>query len=267
MKAILYVLAILAIGGAGYFSLNAKTKFEDQRAKKEEKALAKEAKTKEGDAKDVELRDELALLDTATKKETDLSASVENLKAIERKLVADTKKVDGTLAEQKETFAKLEGIRAKADEILQGAGVTLQELPTKVAEIEEDKKAKTKALGEVQSLVEAAQKNVESNQAEIARLADRSAARNSRMRQNAMESVVTAVNDDWGFIVIGAGSSTGFKPETKLLVKREGRLIAEVQPSAIEPSQTIAEIDRETVAAGARIQPGDRVILANPATN
>jgi hypothetical protein len=79
--------------------------------------------------------------------------------------------------------------------------------------------------------------------------------------------VVSAVNDDWGFVIIGAGSSTGFTPQTKLLVKRDGRLIAEVKPSSIEPSQTIAEIDPETLAPGARIQPGDRVILANPATN
>ena len=96
---------------------------------------------------------------------------------------------------------------------------------------------------------------------------ERDAARNSRMRRNAMESVVTAVNEDWGFVVIGAGSNTGFTPQTKLLVKRDGRLIAEVQPSSIEPSQTIAEIDKDSVAPGARIQPGDRVILSTPATN
>ena len=39
------------------------------------------------------------------------------------------------------------------------------------------------------------------------------------------------------------------------------------RPSAIEPTQTIAEIDFKSMATGARIQPGDRVILAKPAAN
>jgi ATP-binding cassette subfamily F protein 3 len=44
---------------------------------------------------------------------------------------------------------------------------------------------------------------------------------------------------------------------------RSGRLIAEIKPSSIEPSQTIAEIDPETLAPGARIQPGRVEIFSN----
>jgi hypothetical protein len=82
-----------------------------------------------------------------------------------------------------------------------------------------------------------------------------------------MESVVTAVNQDWGFLVIGAGSNSGFTPQTSLIVQRDGRLIGRVRPSSIEPTQTIAEIDFKSIATGVRIQPGDRVMLATPATN
>jgi hypothetical protein len=267
MKAIFYVLALLVTGGAAFFSYQSLEKFKDQQQQKIAAIDANKVMTKDADNKDADLQKELAALEDATKKKEELEASIETLKGKERTLIANTKKVDATLAEQKEKFAQLEQIRAKADEILKGAGVTLEELPNEVIKIEEDKKAKAKALAEVQALVEAAQKAVEANQAEIARVTERDAARASRMRRNAMESVVTAVNEDWGFVVIGAGSNTGFTPQTKLLVKRDGRLIAEVQPSAIEPSQTIAEIDRESVAPGARIQPGDRVILASPATN
>ncbi|MCW1922773.1 hypothetical protein OKA05_09440 [Luteolibacter arcticus] len=267
MKAIFYVLALLVTIGAAYFSYDSLGKFKAQQEQKLATIDANKAKTKEGDDKNDELTKELAALDEANKKKDELEASIDTLKSKERTLVSDTKKVEATLEEQKVKFAQLEEIRAKAMETLKGVDVSLEDLPAEVVKMEEDKKAKTKALAEVQALVEAAQKNVEANQAEIARLGDRDASRNSRMRRNAMESVVTAVNEDWGFVIIGAGSNTGFTPQTKLLVKRDGRLIAEVQPSAIEPSQTIAEIDRETVAAGARIQPGDRVILANPATN
>jgi hypothetical protein len=267
MKAIFYVLALLVTIGAAYFSYDSLKKFE---AQKEERIAAIDKKnevTKLGDNKDADLQKELVALEEATKKKEEFEASIDTLKGKERTLIANTKKVDAELEEQKAKFAQLEQIRAKVDEILKGVGVTLEELPNEVVKIEEDKKAKAKALTEVQALVEAAQKAVEANQAEIVRVTERDSSRNARIRRNAMESVVTAVNEDWGFVVIGAGSNTGFTPQTKLLVKRDGRLIAEVTPSAIEPSQTIAEIDRESVAPGVRIQPGDRVILAAPATN
>lgn len=267
MKAIFYVLALLVTGGAAYFSYDTFGKFKVQQEQKIATIDANKDKTKEGDSKDAELQKELAALEEATKKKDELDASIETLKGKERSAVANTKKVEATLDEQKAQFGQLEQIRAKADEILKGAGVTLEELPAEVVKIEEDKKAKAKSLAETQALVEAAQKAVEANQAEIVRLSERDSTRNSRIRRNAMESVVTAVNEEWGFVVIGAGSNTGFTPQTKLLVKRDGRLIAEVQPSAIEPSQTIAEIDKESVAPGARIQPGDRVILSTPASN
>ena len=76
--------------------------------------------------------------------------------------------------------------------------------------------------------------------------------------------MVTAVDQDWGFLVIGAGSNSGFSPQTGLLVTRDGHLIGRVRPSSIEPNQTIAEIDFKSIAAGARIMPGDRVMLGKP---
>ena len=81
-----------------------------------------------------------------------------------------------------------------------------------------------------------------------------------------MESVITAVDQNWGFVVIGAGAKTGFTPQTVLLVKRDGKLIGKVRPTAIEPTQTIADIVTDSMAPGVRLQPGDRVILAKTET-
>lgn len=269
MKAIFYVLALLVTGGAAYFSYDNLSKFEKQKEIKETAISNNKVMSEKGNKQQEQLDAEKVLLETANKDKADAEASIENLVAKEKTLRRDLGELEGTLEEQKAKFAELEKARAELQGLLKQAGddVTLENLAEKVQAMEADKLAKTKKLGELESLVEAAKKAVESNQAEIGRLADRSATRDSRIRRNAMESVVSAVNDDWGFVIIGAGSSTGFTPQTKLLVKRDGRLIAEVKPSSIEPSQTIAEIDLETVAPGARIQPGDRVILANPATN
>ncbi len=269
MKAIFYVLALLVTVGAAYFSYENLNKFEKQKKTKETAISDNKVMSEKGNKQQEQLDAEKVLLEAASKDKADAEASIENLVAKEKTLRRDLGELEGTLEEQKAKFVELEKVRSELENILKEAGedVTLENLPEKIEALEADKMAKTKKLGELESLVGAAKNSVESNQAEIGRLADRSSSRDSRIRRNAMESVVTAVNDEWGFVIIGAGSSTGFTPQTKLLVKRDGRLIAEVKPSSIEPSQTIAEIDPETVAPGARIQPGDRVILANPATN
>jgi hypothetical protein len=44
-------------------------------------------------------------------------------------------------------------------------------------------------------------------------------------------------------------------------------MVGRVIPSSIEPTQTIAEIDFKSLAVGVRIQPGVRVILADPVSN
>jgi hypothetical protein len=108
---------------------------------------------------------------------------------------------------------------------------------------------------------------LETKQQEVARLVERKGARNARIGRNSVEARVTAVDNEWGFVVIGAGSNSGFSPQTTLLVKRDGKLIGKVNPSAIEPTQTIGEIEYKTLLPGVRIQPGDSVMLAKPAAN
>ena len=148
-----------------------------------------------------------------------------------------------------------------------GGDVTLENLPEKVNGIQEDMKTKRAKVEELQTLVAGAKASLSAKQAEVQRLVDRKDTRARRIAGNAMEARVTAVNQDWGFLVIGAGSNSGFTPQTSMLVKRDGRMIGRVNPSAIEPTQTIAEIDMKALSPGVRIQPGDSVILAKPAGN
>ena len=117
------------------------------------------------------------------------------------------------------------------------------------------------------TLVASAEQLLAKNNDELDRLVKRKVDRDARIGRNSMESVITAVNQDWGFLVIGAGSNSGFTPQTSLVVERDGRFIGRVRPSAIEATQTIAEIDFSSLANGVLLQPGDRVILATPTSN
>lgn len=269
MKAVFYALALLVTGGAAFFSYQNLQKFQVQKEEKEHTIDLNNEMKKKSDSEQKKLDEAKVALETATRDREQVKQSIDSLTAKGKSLARELAEQDALLETQKAKFADLKKVEDQIKAIVGklGSDVNLDNLPATVNSVKEDRDAKEKQLKELTGLVEAAQKNIEKNQAEIGRLADRDASRDARIRHNAMESVITAVNDDWGFVIIGAGSNTGFTPQTKLLVKRDGKLIGEIKPSSIEPSQTIAEIDPDSVAPGARIQPGDRVILAEPATN
>lgn len=269
MKAILYVVAILAIGGAAFFTLEHTKKFEAL----EKDRLATIATNKEVSANaaatETDLKDERDVLAKAEQKREELTQSITTLKSAGSTLEREVAELDDTLKSQDAEFLELDKTLKEVNTILAGleGGVTLESLPEKIQQIEEDKKAKQGKLEELETLAGAAEKLLEKNRAEVDRLVKRKIERNSRIGRNSMEAVVTAVNQDWGFLVIGAGSNSGFTPQTSLIVQRDGHLIGRVRPSSIEPTQTIAEIDFNSLATGVRLQPGDRVMLAKPTTN
>ncbi len=269
MKAILYVVAIIAALGAVYFTLDHTKKFEALQTVRRETIATNKKTSADADVTENKLKHEKEVLVTSTSRREELTQSITTLKSTGSTLKRQVDELDATLAAQDAEFAELKKTLEEVNKILKdlGGNVTLESLPDKIKEIEADKKSRQDKLEELQTLVAAAEKLLEKNRAEVDRLMKRDMERNSHIGRNSMESVVTAVNQDWGFLVIGAGSNSGFTPQTSLIVQRNGRLIGRVHPSAIEPTQTIAEIDFNSLATGVRLQPGDRVILSKPATN
>jgi hypothetical protein len=269
MKAILYVIAILAIGGAAYFSFDHSQKFaalEKERIDTiatNKQVLADTAIAEKG------VKEESAKL-AANKESRDLlTQTVSALKSTGTSLNADLANLKKDLVVQEEEFAQLQKALDEVNAILAnlGGGVTIDTLPAKIQEIEDDKKAKQTKLEELTTLATGAEKTLETARAELDRLGKRMMERSSRIGKNSLEAVITAVNQDWGFVVIGAGSNSNFTPQTTLLVQRDGTKIGRVRPSSIEPTQTIAEIELDSLGTGVRLQPGDQVILAKPASN
>lgn len=274
MKAIFYVVALLVIGGAAYFTLEHTRKFQALQSVRFETIDTNVRVSANADATEKELRDEQGVLKNSEQKREELTASISSLKSTGSSLERDVAELDNTLLGQDEEFAELNKTMEEVNNILQELGgdfggdeITLDNLGEKIDAIEEDKKARQAKLEELEVLVGAAEKLLANNRSEVDRLVKRDLDRNVRISRNSMESVVTAVDQDWGFLVIGAGSNSGFAPQTPLIVQRDGRMLARVNPSSIEPTQTIAEIDFKSIAPGVRIQPGDRVIVAEPTTN
>lgn len=269
MKPILPIVAILAACGASVFSFMQYQKFEALEKDRIATIAEKNQTNADADVADKNIKDEKAKLATSKEKQELLTQSVSSLKSAGISLANDVAKLNEDLKGQDEEFAQLNKALDEVNSILSalGGGVTLDTLTEKIQQIEDDKKAKQTKLEELEVLAGGAEKSLATTRAELDRLTKRVIERNARIGRNSMNAVVTAVNQDWGFLVIGAGSNSGFTPQTGLLVERDGRKIARVQPSSVEPTQTIAEIDLESLASGVRLQPGDRVILAQPVAN
>jgi len=133
--------------------------------------------------------------------------------------------------------------------------------------LENDKSTKGLKLQELATVLEGAQKKLATTQAEADRLGEIKAKRDARIRASSRDFAITAVNQEWGFVVVGAGSNQGFASNTKLLVERDGQLLGSLKPTSVEPNQTIADVDMESLVPGVVLQPGDRVIVAEPAGN
>jgi predicted RNase H-like nuclease (RuvC/YqgF family) len=269
MKAILHIVAIVAALGAAVLTFNHSNKFKELETKRAEVSESIKLTNADADGKDADIKKGRAISAALKEKAALLEQSISSLKSTGSALTSDLDKFKDELKAQDDEFAQLKKLLEEVNGILSGLGenITLEALPEKIQQIEDDKKAKQTKLEELEVLIAGTEKSMVAGREEADRLTKRMVERTSRISRNAMEAVVTAVNQDWGFLVIGAGSNSGFTPQTPLLVKRDGRMIAQVTPSSIEPTQTIAEIDLDSLASGVRLQPGDRVILAKPATN
>lgn len=275
MKAIFHIIAILAAGGAAWFSFENSKKFEAEQTTRLEANATNVKVTADAEGTEKQLKDESDALKAAQDQQELLTQSISALKGTEGQLKRELGEIESLLEEQEEEFANLKKAEEEVKLVLENikedlnidGEVNIDTLSGIIEQIEEDRKARAKRLEELETLISTAEKQLASNNESSDRLMARKVERNNRISRNAMEAVITAVEQGFGFVVIGAGSNTGFTPQTALLVKRDGKLIGRVRPSSIEPTQTIAEIDQVSLAPGVRLLPGDRVILASPATN
>ncbi len=271
MKFVFTILAILVCGAAAYFSFTQSDKFQDYQDKRLLAISTNRTVTASADKADIDIENEQKLLAESKKNRDIVTASVQALESDATRLKNELVKVDADLAAQDVEKEQLDNALKEVQKIFAdmnlGDDVNIDNLAEKIGEIDEDIKTKRAKMDELDALIEGARKSLADKQEVVARLVARKEARDTRIGYNALEARVTAVDSDWGFLVIGAGTNSGFTPQTTLLVKRDGRLIGKVNPSAIEPTQTIAEIDFESISPGVRIQPGDSVMIAKPATN
>lgn len=195
---------------------------------------------------------------TKSSKETELKTLLGQIAASEAELPRRQEKI----ARQEEEINNYDATIAEIKEILEDVNAeTPEEIEQAINRLQQDKIAVDKELEEVQTAVAAAQEGVASKEDSLARVNRTIAERREGIIRNTFESTITAVNPDWGFAVVGAGRTQGMSAEQPLLVKRGNTYIARLAIVSLEDNQLIADIVPDSLAPGARVLPGDRVIV------
>ena len=264
---ILPLLIFLGSLTAVYFTLEQDKLFQDEQNLRLEKIDENRKVSALIDKKEVELKQAREAL---TETQAVLAAAQDNLgnlKGQETTLRSSISQKEASLAKFKDQQKKFESTKASVAKLAQELNMSfnIDNIEQQLATMKQTKADRVDRVDELDLLIEAAEKSIDENTADLARQVAREDTRQMKIKRGAIEAVITGVQQDWGFLVIGAGSNSGFSPTSTLLVKRDGRLIGKVNPSSVEPTQTIAEIIFSSLAPGVRIQPGDRVIFDNPA--
>ena len=268
MKAILYVIAIAAIGAGGWFSYDSMSKFKKLKADREDldtentNRKASIASTKK-DAATME-----ASRDAAKTKRNDNDAALDTAKSNLRLSKREATTWKQKIATQDEKIQQVEDLIASIKKSFKELGpVELDQIPGLVKKLEDDLKGANKKLEELQSLTDAADKRVASNNAQIKDLNDRLTKRAKRIAGNSAEGKITAINHDWGFAIVNVPSNMPVEETSKLMIKRGASFIGHLKINAIEGTRIVADVDYKSMSPGMVAQPGDTVVLAKPVTN
>jgi peptidoglycan hydrolase CwlO-like protein len=215
--------------------------------------------------------DEITLNDTPA-----LLASYEALYVEETRLADSKARTDGHNVNIKRLDNEISGLNtkkapidkeiAKAEEAVKEVnkrfpGTTLQTIAPKLKELENDLESAKQDLATKQAELEVVSKKVAANEVRIEKSEKVQADRLTSIKRNSSEGVITAVNEDWGFVLVNIGKDQGVQGDSELIVKRDGIRIGNLNVVSIQPGITVADINQKGLSGS--VEPGDRVIFQN----
>ncbi|MEZ5303418.1 MAG: hypothetical protein R3F11_22670 [Verrucomicrobiales bacterium] len=200
--------------------------------------------------------------------ESRLNEAIATLESEQSKMKVLNQELTNLKAQEAQVDMDIEMRKKEFEEIKTLLGITGDEIDVDAIKQELDTLKRTVADKEreemtLDSNVSTAEKKLADNNGIIARLEQVERERSAGVARNAMEATITAVNRDWGFVVLNAGKAKGISTESKLIVKRGESIIGSLNIVSIEDSLTVADIDESSMPEGARMMPGDKVILEN----
>ena len=140
-------------------------------------------------------------------------------------------------------------------------GTTLQNVAEKIKQLESDLETAKQDLATRKTELEVVNKKVAANEVRIEKAEKVQTDRLSSIGRNATEGLITAVNTDWGFVLVNIGKDQGVQGDSQLIVQRDGIRIGNLNVVSIQPGLTVADINQKGLSGS--VEPGDKVIFEN----
>lgn len=268
MKLILYILALVAIVGAAGLSKMNIDRHQEQLSLTKDKEAEVASKKREVVAKETEYADEDELRTEAKNLNNELIAE----KGIKETDVNANNKLSASLDEGLEELViekdKINAAMNELKKVFEGENIPLDEVEQAVTELEDEKKELFKNNTAIQEEVEIFEGAVKTNRSVLSDFREAQEKRRKNLKGNRVSSLITAVDNEWGFVVVKPHSDAIIKQESKLVVIRGNQHIGRLTINAIENEggRVLANIDYKSLVPGMRIRPGDRVILSKAIT-
>lgn len=255
MKNILLIVGILLAGGSVYWGM---TLSDDLKKSGEEKvALVDENRKQQANLSDMSanLSNSLAAQSVAINKEA--AASSELQRAMDENSTLTTE-LEGLKVQLAEVEKQLEDLLKGAD------GRDPDDMLAKAGELKSAIEEKEGQATELAAVLQGAKDKLVPLEAHLAKLQQSLATYDRQVARNNEEYSITAVDPQWGFVIVNAGQNSGLEANELLLVTRGGKRQAVLKISRVEKGQSVADIQQDSLKPGNKLQVGDKVILLRP---
>ncbi|MEI6714009.1 MAG: hypothetical protein WCO60_09665 [Verrucomicrobiota bacterium] len=225
----------------------------ENKAKMSEVQLGKERKEK----KEIEVKAQKLEKEGNESKDQAERAKTELAKLQEdaTKLLTSFKDKETEIIHLKEEMAK-----QKADE----PKVNMAEIDSKMADLRAQLEKSQQVAQENEKKAEALARQIEGASKKKEQEIQKVVAAKKLAIKNAVGQIV-AYNEGWNFVVVNLGDKQGVTPDSQLEVKRDGKVLAKLRVSQVQPTQTTAGIVQDSKGKTVKIMPGDTVMFAaNP---
>lgn len=165
---------------------------------------------------------------------------------------------------QDEQIKQLEADIAANEEAFTEISVDITNAENYLSTTQAKVKTATTSREELAVAIEEAQVVLEETTKKFNDLAEKDRKRNASLSQNSISSLITAVDGEWGFVVIKPHPRAEIEADSSLIVVRGQQPLGRLSIDSIESGRVVANVIMSSMPAGARIRPGDRVILAEP---
>lgn len=186
----------------------------------------------------------------------------EEIPKVEAQRDAQQKVNDELAASKAPKAAEVEANKAKLDqarEKTQSLG-NIEDLATRLGALIEEGKGLEDTIRVSEGKLASLTSENTGSESQIARLREDIEKRSKGESLAGLETYISAVYPNWGFVTLGAGNTAGVITNSTLDVVRDDEVIAKLLVTAVERGTSSASIIPDTVKADITIQTGDRVV-------